>query len=356
MEGTLERRRVRQRTEEDGGAGGSAASGAPTYPPVQLDFEPLSSLFDDASLSDVTLIVEPMPGSGGARRHFCCHKVLLASLSTYFRALFTGGMQEASQSEVVLQGQDPDLCESVLRLLYGQPIEVTPENVLTFLHLADFYGIPQVACTPRQTPEPRTPPPARRDPSRSSSRHTPSPRPPRPPCTSSPSLFPPSSSLHSFCIPPPRVPTPHSLLPRLAPPSLLPPSSLPPPRLPPLLLPSSTAPPAHGGSSGGLRQRRRLQLLRQAQRGHHAQMRHCAEALPSHPSLGLRRGRPAARFLPARTRRSHRAPCLRCPHGREGGGGARRGGHVVGGAAQQRSMLRLDSLTGRLRRLRSCIR
>mmetsp|Transcript_36892 Transcript_36892/g.61113 ORF Transcript_36892/g.61113 Transcript_36892/m.61113 type:complete len:478 (+) Transcript_36892:72-1505(+) len=99
-------------------------------------FVHIGSLFNDESLSDVQLVV-------GTRR-FRCHKVILASMSTYFRSLFTGGMQESQQHEISLHGVDPDCCEQVLRLLYGQAVQITPDNLLTFMHLADFYGVPQL--------------------------------------------------------------------------------------------------------------------------------------------------------------------------------------------------------------------
>ena len=139
---------------------------------------------------------------------------LLRSQSTYYHSLFTLGTQEASQSEVHLKGcapplrrrrasekprggrplprasfaaaaaatarrrdgapraacrvslmrrrvrlrccgcywcsVDPELCEQVLRLLYGQKQPVTPENLLTTVHLAEFYGLQKLlACTDR---------------------------------------------------------------------------------------------------------------------------------------------------------------------------------------------------------------
>ena len=40
-------------------------------------------------------------------------------MSTYFHSLFTTGMQESLQSEVTMQGVDPECCERVLRLLYA---------------------------------------------------------------------------------------------------------------------------------------------------------------------------------------------------------------------------------------------
>ena len=141
----MEARRVRQRLSEDAAASQNSPA-HPTTPPsddgnrITLNItSQLTAQFDNPTLSDVTLVCGTTD-----RRTFRCHKVVLASMSTYFNALFTAGMQESSQSEVVLQDVDPDLCERVLRLLYGQPQELTPENVLTFVHLGDFYGISQL--------------------------------------------------------------------------------------------------------------------------------------------------------------------------------------------------------------------
>lgn len=104
---------------------------------LRVDIE---SLFDQESLSDVQLIVV----RGQEHRRFRCHKVILASMSTYFHSLFTGGMQESQQREITLHDVDPDCFEQVLRLLYGQAVQITPSNLLTFMHLADFYGVPQL--------------------------------------------------------------------------------------------------------------------------------------------------------------------------------------------------------------------
>ena len=104
---------------------------------LRVDIE---CLFDQEPLSDVQLVVV----SGPERRRFRCHKVILASMSTYFHALFTGGMQESQQREIELHGVEPECFEQVLRLLYGKAVQITPNNLLTFMHLADFYGVPQL--------------------------------------------------------------------------------------------------------------------------------------------------------------------------------------------------------------------
>jgi len=100
-----------------------------------MDIEPL---FNDEVLSDVTLWLE----AGEQSRSFKCHKVILAQQSTYFRALFTNGMQESQQSVVRLHtpAADLDSCEQVLRMLYDMRTKIPPEKVLTYMHIADFYG------------------------------------------------------------------------------------------------------------------------------------------------------------------------------------------------------------------------
>ena len=128
-------RRTRQRTDNDEGSSAprELAPEPESGQPLQLRVD-LQSLFNNPSLSDVRLVAK-----GEQSREFLCHRVILASMSTYFCSLFTTGMQESSQSVVVL-GVEPDCCERVLRLLYGQSVEITQENVLTYMHLADFYG------------------------------------------------------------------------------------------------------------------------------------------------------------------------------------------------------------------------
>ena len=141
-------RRIRQRRMDEGSA--AQTEDCQLTPPsspcscemqedVQLRVD-IESLFGDEALSDVTLVV----ARDGQYHRWRCHKVILASMSTYFRSLFTGGMQETQKSEILLHGVDPDCCEHVLRLLYGQAVQITPDNVLTFMHLADFYGVPRL--------------------------------------------------------------------------------------------------------------------------------------------------------------------------------------------------------------------
>jgi len=136
-------KRTRRRLDEGSSTPRSESQGsmhdAESDHPLQLRVD-IESLFNDESLSDVQLVIE----HNDERRRFRCHKVILASMSTYFRSLFTGGMQESQQREICLKDVDATCFEQVLRLLYGQTVNMTGDSVLTFMHLADYYGIPQL--------------------------------------------------------------------------------------------------------------------------------------------------------------------------------------------------------------------
>ena len=137
-----ELRRVRQRTEEGGSGSPNQSHSETTCCTISLAItSQLGLQFDNPVLSDVTLVLSD---ERGQQHRFRCHKVVLACMSTYFHTLFTNGMSESCQDEVVLRDVDSDLMERVLRLLYGFEQRITSENVLTFVHLADFYGIAQL--------------------------------------------------------------------------------------------------------------------------------------------------------------------------------------------------------------------
>lgn len=55
----------------------------------------MESLKDDTDLTDVDIIINS--------RIFHCHKTILAAMSPYFRAMFTGGMMESRQKRINLQ-------------------------------------------------------------------------------------------------------------------------------------------------------------------------------------------------------------------------------------------------------------
>lgn len=81
----------------------------------------LSKLKSKNLLLDVTLIAE-----GEA---FQAHKVVLASISDYFRAMFTDAMRESKQSEISLNGITAQGMKLVLEYAYSSRLELNLDNI-----------------------------------------------------------------------------------------------------------------------------------------------------------------------------------------------------------------------------------
>ena len=76
-----------------------------------------------------------------AGRRFHAHKVILITCCPYFEAMFLSGMAESKQTEVDLQGVEPDAFDAILKLLYTGQIRVTTENVQSVLTAASIFQI-----------------------------------------------------------------------------------------------------------------------------------------------------------------------------------------------------------------------
>uniref|UniRef100_A0A8D9A839 Kelch-like protein diablo n=2 Tax=Cacopsylla melanoneura TaxID=428564 RepID=A0A8D9A839_9HEMI len=81
----------------------------------------LSKLKSKNLLLDVTLIAE-----GEA---FQAHKVVLASISDYFRAMFTDAMRESKQSEICLNGITARGMKLLLEYAYSSRVELNLDNI-----------------------------------------------------------------------------------------------------------------------------------------------------------------------------------------------------------------------------------
>ncbi|XP_072023135.1 kelch-like protein 21 isoform X1 [Amphiura filiformis] len=92
-------------------------------------------------LTDVVLT------AGG--RDFACHKTVLAAGSPYFKAMFTGSLQENELHRVTLKEVDPVMLGCVIDYLYTSHIQITTDNVQDLLIASDFFLLKCLvhACT-----------------------------------------------------------------------------------------------------------------------------------------------------------------------------------------------------------------
>lgn len=66
------------------------------------------------------------------------HKMVLASCSPYFHAMFTS-FEESRQERIVLQGIDPQALQLLIDYVYSSEVHVTEENVqVSFVTISDL--------------------------------------------------------------------------------------------------------------------------------------------------------------------------------------------------------------------------
>ena len=96
-------------------------------------FSVMKQLQRSRDLCDVTLLVDG--------KEFHAHRVILAGVSPYLRAMFTNGMLESAQRKIELQGIDASTMESLVEFAYTGSVEVNVENVQCLLAGATMLGI-----------------------------------------------------------------------------------------------------------------------------------------------------------------------------------------------------------------------
>ena len=72
---------------------------------------------------------------------FPAHKVVLASCSAYFYAMFTGELSESKQMNITMKDVDPAALEMLLEFAYTAEIQVTEENVQVVISRTNIANI-----------------------------------------------------------------------------------------------------------------------------------------------------------------------------------------------------------------------
>ena len=100
----------------------------------------LNALRSDNQLCDICIKV--------GVRSFNAHKAVLAASSSYFKAMFTSGFKESSESEISIDG-DPDSFQVLLDYAYTGDLTITPKTAYSILEMAcymQFTDIYQHCC------------------------------------------------------------------------------------------------------------------------------------------------------------------------------------------------------------------
>ncbi|EFA04963.1 kelch-like protein 17 isoform X1 [Tribolium castaneum] len=100
----------------------------------------IQKMKQQGQLCDITLKI-------GLER-FRAHKVILASVSPYFYAMFNGDMKEQHQSEITIHDLDPTAIDLLIEYSYTGQILITPDNVQVLLPASSVLQIQEVreAC------------------------------------------------------------------------------------------------------------------------------------------------------------------------------------------------------------------
>ncbi|KAF5913890.1 hypothetical protein HPG69_005109 [Diceros bicornis minor] len=89
-----------------------------------------------AEMIDVVLIAEG--------EKFPCHRLVLAAFSPYFKAMFTCGLLECTQREVILYDITAESVSVILNYMYNAALEISNANVQTVAMAAYFMQMEEV--------------------------------------------------------------------------------------------------------------------------------------------------------------------------------------------------------------------
>lgn len=124
--------------------GGSANGGASLYTAVlgakhgaeQAQRRKLFELFEACVLTDVVLVVQ--------EQVIAAHRVVLASASPFFHALFTSGMKESREHRIELNEIHAPAFQELLKYMYLGQLHITGETILAILHTANQLEMSEV--------------------------------------------------------------------------------------------------------------------------------------------------------------------------------------------------------------------
>ncbi|XP_028659665.1 kelch repeat and BTB domain-containing protein 2 [Erpetoichthys calabaricus] len=100
--------------------------------------EQLKFFYEQKLLTDVVLIVEGT--------EFPCHKMVLATCSSYFRAMFMSGLSESKQTHIHLKNVDPVTLQIIITYAYTGNLAINDSTVEPLYETACFLQVEDVLC------------------------------------------------------------------------------------------------------------------------------------------------------------------------------------------------------------------
>lgn len=125
-------------------ASGGTSGGASLYTAVisakhgaeQAQRRKLFELFEACVLTDVVLVVQ--------EQVIAAHRVILATASPFFHALFTSGMKESREHRIELNEIHAPAFQELLKYMYLGQLHITGETILAILHTANQLEMSEV--------------------------------------------------------------------------------------------------------------------------------------------------------------------------------------------------------------------
>lgn len=124
----------------NGGAGATAGAGGVDRPQSPARMAHTSDKHPKVTLSELNMLrrhrelCDVVLNVGG--RKIFAHRVILSACSPYFRAMFTGELEESRQTEVTIRDIDENAMELLIDFCYTAHIVVEESNVQTLLPAA----------------------------------------------------------------------------------------------------------------------------------------------------------------------------------------------------------------------------
>ncbi|CAF5181701.1 unnamed protein product, partial [Rotaria magnacalcarata] len=100
----------------------------------------IASYFRQGFLCDVVFVC----GHGHMKQRIAAHRLVVATLSDYFRAMFESNMLETKQREIVINDIDPDALEKLILYAYEGRLEIHQDNVTNVLRAAHLFNISEI--------------------------------------------------------------------------------------------------------------------------------------------------------------------------------------------------------------------